>query len=297
MIRLFKLLLLLITCNSYALTWQDLWSTKDQQGERLMQQGQFKKAQTTFNDPAWRASAAYRAGDYQQAAQVFGHLQTEQGYYNQGNALAHLGKYEDAIKSYNQALTLNPSNKDALYNRRLLEDLLKKQKEKQENSERNKEQQADNKQQDKNQQDKQGQQNKQQNQQNQNNAANQNKDKQNQQQNNNQQPQSQQNQTSQDKQNQQDKQLDSQTSENRQKQKNNDKNEHTKSEQDAAKQNKQDSKKQAKASIRQSPQEQEKEQAKEQWLRLIPDDPGGLLREKFLRDYIRRQHGWYQWKD
>jgi Ca-activated chloride channel homolog len=28
---------------------------------------------------------------------------------------------------------------------------------------------------------------------------------------------------------------------------------------------------------------------KEQWLRLIPDDPGGLLREKFWRDHYRRK--------
>ena len=38
----------------------------------------------------------------------------------------------------------------------------------------------------------------------------------------------------------------------------------------------------------------EKQQAKEQWLKLVPDDPGGLMKEKFLRDYIRRQRGWTQ---
>ena len=32
-----------------------------------------------------------------------------------------------------------------------------------------------------------------------------------------------------------------------------------------------------------------KQQMKEQWLKLIPDDPGGLLREKFKRDYLRRR--------
>ena len=32
----------------------------------------------------------------------------------------------------------------------------------------------------------------------------------------------------------------------------------------------------------------EERQAMEQWLRAIPDDPGGLLRRKFLRDYQRR---------
>lgn len=30
-----------------------------------------------------------------------------------------------------------------------------------------------------------------------------------------------------------------------------------------------------------------KQQMQQQWLKLIPDDPGGLLREKFKRDYLR----------
>lgn len=39
----------------------------------------------------------------------------------------------------------------------------------------------------------------------------------------------------------------------------------------------------------QSIQKQEQQQAQKQWLRRIPDDPGGLLRQKFLRDYMRMQ--------
>lgn len=37
--------------------------------------------------------------------------------------------------------------------------------------------------------------------------------------------------------------------------------------------------------------EREQQQAKEQWLRLIPDDPAYLLREKFLRDHLQRKNG------
>ncbi len=33
----------------------------------------------------------------------------------------------------------------------------------------------------------------------------------------------------------------------------------------------------------------EKQQSQKQWLRRIPDNPGGFLRQKFLRDHIRRQ--------
>lgn len=35
--------------------------------------------------------------------------------------------------------------------------------------------------------------------------------------------------------------------------------------------------------------EREQKKADEQWLQLIPDDPGGLLRQKFLRDHLKRQ--------
>lgn len=36
-------------------------------------------------------------------------------------------------------------------------------------------------------------------------------------------------------------------------------------------------------------QEKAQRQAAKQWLRRIPDNPGGLLRQKFLRDYLRMQ--------
>ena len=37
------------------------------------------------------------------------------------------------------------------------------------------------------------------------------------------------------------------------------------------------------------PEEQEREQAMEQWLRRVPDDPSGLLREKFRYESRQRQ--------
>jgi Ca-activated chloride channel family protein len=47
-------------------------------------------------------------------------------------------------------------------------------------------------------------------------------------------------------------------------------------------------------------QAQEQEQALEQWLRRIPDDPGGLLRRKFryqYQRYGRDQEGREVWPD
>ena len=236
--KIFWLFLLSIfACHTYAFSWVDLWSTKDQQAQHLMKKGQFKQAETTFQQADWRAAAAYRAGDYEQAAKEYQLLRSEQGYYNQGNALAHLGQYKEAIKAYSQALAINPNNKDALFNRKLLEDLLKQN--------QNQQNQQDQKQNQNKDQQSQNQQNKDQQGQNQQSQNQQNKDQQGQ---------------NQQGQNQQAKQGDQKEGMNN----------------------------------TQSAEELEKQQAKEQWLRLIPDDPGGLMREKFLRDHLRREGGWYQ---
>jgi len=232
--KLAVLLLVGISQQSHAFSWHDLWATKNQQAQTMMNKGQYPLAKETFERKDWRATAAYRAGDYEQSAKIFHSLKNEDSYYNQGNALAHMGNYEQAIKAYDQALAINSNNQDALYNRKLVEDLLKKDKQNQEKQNQDKQNQ------DKQNQDKQ-------------NQDKQNQDKQNQ-----------------DKQNQ-------------------DKQNQDKQDQDKNKQQPQTSQ-----GATQSQAEREKQQAKEQWLRLIPDDPGGLMREKFLRDHLRRQHGWYQ---
>ncbi|MFT4060602.1 MAG: tetratricopeptide repeat protein, partial [Legionella sp.] len=131
----------LASFSAQAFQWQDLWSTSDQQGQRLMAKKQYKKAKETFTRNDWSAAAAYRDGDYQRAADLYQNEKNEQGYYNEGNALAHLGKYEEAIKSYDKALTINPANQDAIDNRKLVEALLKKNKEQQQQEQQKQEQQ------------------------------------------------------------------------------------------------------------------------------------------------------------
>ncbi|MFO3174353.1 tetratricopeptide repeat protein [Legionella pneumophila serogroup 1] len=271
----------LISNQLKAFSWSDLWFTPNQQAQHLMEKGQFAKAKDLFERNDWAASAAYRAGDYEQAAKLFNELKTEQGYYNQGNALAHLGKYEEAIRAYDKALAFNPNNQDALYNRKLISELLKKDKEKKKSQNQ---QDKDQQNQDKQNQDKQNQdkQNKDQQNQDQQNQDKQNKDQQNQDQQN--QDKQNKNQQNQDQQNKDTQNKDQQN----QDQQNQDK-------QNQAQQNKDQNKKNDKQEGEiQSESNQEKQLAKEQWLRLIPDDPGGLMREKFLRDHLRRERGWYQ---
>ncbi|KTC76981.1 tetratricopeptide repeat protein [Legionella brunensis] len=295
------LLLLSVCCQSYSFSWQDLWFTKDQQAQTLMKEGQFKEAETIFQDQGWRGAAAYRAGNFKEAAEYYQSLQNEQGFYNQGNALAKLGQYEKAIKAYDKALAHNPNNKDAQFNRKLMEELLKKDKNSQANNQQNQDQQDNNQQQDKNQQN-QGQQGN--NQQQDKNQQNQDQQGNNQQQDKNQQNQGQQGSNQQQDKNQQNQgqqgsnQQQEKNQQNQDQQGNNqqqDKNQQNQSQQDKDKQGQEQQSDDKNTGVGVDPSaEREKQQAKEQWLRLIPDDPGGLLREKFLRDHIRRQGGWYQ---
>ncbi|HHT9886852.1 hypothetical protein DI019_07490 [Legionella pneumophila] len=281
----------LISNQLKAFSWSDLWFTPNQQAQHLMEKGQFAKAKDLFERNDWAASAAYRAGDYEQAAKLFNELKTEQGYYNQGNALAHLGKYEEAIRAYDKALAFNPNNQDALYNRKLISELLKKDKEKKksQNQQDKDQQNKDQQNQDQQNQDKQ---NKNQQNQDQQNQDKQNKNQQNQDQQN--QDKQNKNQQNQDQQN-QDKQNKNQQNQDQQNQDKQNKDQQNRDQQNKAQQNKNQNKKNDKQEGEiQSESNQEKQLAKEQWLRLIPDDPGGLMREKFLRDHLRRERGWYQ---
>jgi Ca-activated chloride channel family protein len=84
------------------------WLTPDQQGQRLLEQERFLEAAERFEDPARRGAAYYRGGDFERAAGVFGRLRSPEAAYNRGNALVLLGKYDDAISSYELALELRP---------------------------------------------------------------------------------------------------------------------------------------------------------------------------------------------
>lgn len=117
--------------------WKNLWQTPDQQGQQLLQTRKPEAAAQRFRTPEWRASANYRAGKYEEALSDFEALPGAEARYNEGNTLAKLGKLEEAIQSYNHALELDPDNEDAIYNRKLIEDLLKQQQEQQQQNDQN----------------------------------------------------------------------------------------------------------------------------------------------------------------
>ena len=110
---------------AFALSWQDLWYTQDQQAALAMKKLQFTVAAEKFNNALWKGIAYYRAGNYDYAEQVFAQFNTPITNFNRGNALAQMGKYPEAINAYNQVLQQQPSFTDAKCNKELLEKLLK----------------------------------------------------------------------------------------------------------------------------------------------------------------------------
>ena len=60
---------------------------------------------------------AYRQGDFATAQKRFEGIDSDQGWYNLGNALARQGRLDDAINAYDHALKLHPGMEDAVANR------------------------------------------------------------------------------------------------------------------------------------------------------------------------------------
>ncbi|MCI0517251.1 MAG: VWA domain-containing protein [Woeseiaceae bacterium] len=113
--------------DAMAFDWQDLWRNRDQQGQRQLEAGNAADAAALFEDPSWRAVASYRAGDYGGSAAGFADGEDVESLYNLGNALARLGQFESAIDAYEQALEIDPEMEDAIYNRDLLKDIVQQQ--------------------------------------------------------------------------------------------------------------------------------------------------------------------------
>lgn len=127
--------------KAHADIWQDLWKTKDQQGQEHFSAQEYKEAATQFEDPMWQGSAYFKAGDYENALAAFQQVESPESLYNQGNTLAKLQKLDEAIAAYDKVLAEQPDNKDAKENKALIEKL--KQQQEQQNQDQNQDQQQD----------------------------------------------------------------------------------------------------------------------------------------------------------
>ena len=267
------LALLPVADPTLALDWDDLWSRKDQQGQRAMDGGDYAAAAELFNDPAWRAAAAHRAEDYQAASEVLEQLDDVRSNYNRGNALARLGRYHEAIAAYDRTLAQQPDHADATFNRELLQRALEQQQEQQQPSQ-------------------QGQQSEQERQQDQAQSPAQQQQSQGgeQQQEQSREESGQQSPRSQEQSGQQQQQAQPPEAGQQQQQAEPAPAPEPDRQQQAQDGQQQDEDSQQALAHNAAPETSEEQQATEQWLRRIPDDPAGLLRRKFRYQYQQRNY-------
>jgi len=236
-----------------AFGWDDLWQRRDQQTNNAIQQGDFQHATELADNPAQRGTAAYRQDDYETALEAFSAQRGANGKYNQGNALANLGRYQEALDAYDEALKLEPDMEDAKLNRAEVERLMQQQEEQKQDQEEKEKSDKQDKQED--QEDKEG-------------------DK----------SDSDSEEEQQGDQDPSDEQKEGKPEE--QESEGSTPSEEEKAQQESAEAEESDEKSEDKAEAESL--SQEEQQAIEQWLRRIPDDPAGLLRRKFKYQYGKR---------
>jgi len=245
-----------------ALGWQDLWKTADQQASEALESGDAASAQSLFKNRQWRGSAAYNAEDYDSAINEFLDFDDADSHYNRGNALAHSGDLDAAIEAYNQALAQNPDMEDAKANKVLLEQLKQEQEQQDsDNSEDSDSEQSDS-------------QDSQDSQPQDSDSDSEPQDSQ------DQQPQDQEQSDPQDPQQQDpsDQEPDAKDGEPEESEEQESQQEKAQREQEKAEEQEQNA---VEPTEEESEAEKQAQQELEQWLRRVPDDPGGLLREKF----------------
>jgi Ca-activated chloride channel family protein len=106
----------------------DIWLTPDQQGRYYFEKGNYEIAAERFSDPMWKGIALTRSGDYADAINQFALSDSAEAWYDQGNALAHLKRFPEAVRAYEQALQRKPGWHDAEDNLSLVRSLIPPQK-------------------------------------------------------------------------------------------------------------------------------------------------------------------------
>ncbi|MEJ2200132.1 MAG: tetratricopeptide repeat protein, partial [Desulfuromonadaceae bacterium] len=118
---------LLLPAQAEAGNWMELWQRPDQLGKAAFDAGQYESAAGHFQDPKWKAISLYRAGRYDEAIKTLPEDETADDWYNRGNALARCGRLQEALAAYDRALKLNPEDEDIQINHQLVAEALKQQ--------------------------------------------------------------------------------------------------------------------------------------------------------------------------
>lgn len=286
--------------QAQALEWERLWLNQDQRAQKRLEQGEAEAARQ-FTSPERRGAALYRNEAFLDAAEEFSRGESAEDAYNRGNALAHAGRFEQAIEAYDEALRQNPDLKKAEDNRSIaqqLADLAQQQEEQKESDQSQENQQGDQEG------DKEGDQGEQSEGQNQPGEGGEQDENRNQESSTDDAEKESQNsgeQSAQDSEEMSDEQAQKKADEadTEQNPYSNAEQEQEESEeqqnQGAARAAQEDAsqapedEQQAQAAVEMGEPQTEEEQMLEQWLRKVPDDPSGLMRNKFKYQHMQRQ--------
>ncbi|NIB42875.1 hypothetical protein HBA55_24930 [Pseudomaricurvus alkylphenolicus] len=100
--------------------WQDLWMSRDQQGQYYFERGDYKLAAQRFIDRNWKAAALYADGQFEPAEILWSRQSGARALFNQGNALAHQKRYRQAADNFWLALQQRPDWSAAQHNLELV---------------------------------------------------------------------------------------------------------------------------------------------------------------------------------
>ncbi len=118
---------LMLPAPALAFGWADLWQRPEQRAAQAFTAGELERARALATNSALAGSAAYRLGDYAEAAARFGTDDSATAHYNRGNALARGGELEAALAAYDEALARDSEFADARHNRAQVEAALRAQ--------------------------------------------------------------------------------------------------------------------------------------------------------------------------
>lgn len=239
---------------SYAFEFDQLWKNQNQQAHELLDNNKANEAADLFSDNKWKAAAEYKSGQYNKALKSYQTLDQEKpdNLYNLANTQAQLGQYDKALENYNKLIEQDPTHSDAKYNRDQIEKM--QQQEQDNKDDKNKSSESkDDKSSDKKSDSKSDEEK----------STKDDSDK-----------------DSEAKPKEPDNKKDSKKSDN----------ESNKNNSDKEKQQTPAENKEQTPDTKDSKLSKEQQQANEQWLRRIPDDPGGLLRRKFQYQSQQRQN-------
>lgn len=93
-----------------------LFITSDQIGYHHYQKKAYDKAAKSFENLSFKGASYYQNAEFKKAKSVYQNLTSKEGKYNLGNAYVMLGDYDNAIKSYEMALKIDPNFKEAQEN-------------------------------------------------------------------------------------------------------------------------------------------------------------------------------------